>query len=82
MAKGGFDESKDEILMGPVVAETDSAQFELKIVSYNGGEPKLQISRFSETEDGGRRYQKLGRTTRDEWDEIAEAAMELWDRMP
>lgn len=77
-----FDESKDKVLAGPVVAESDDARFELKIVSYDGGAPKLQVSRFSEREPGERRYQKMGRTTRDEWDAIAEAALELWDRLP
>lgn len=61
MAK--FDETKDETLAIESFEAERGTTIELKVSKYDGGEPKMQLTRFADTEENGRRYMKLGRLT-------------------
>ena len=61
-----FDESKDVTITAIMFDGKKGSTIELKAASYNGGAPQLQISRFEETDDGKKKFLKLGRLTLDE----------------
>lgn len=62
-----YDSSKDRVLA--IRAETfGKANLEVRAVSYDGGDPKIQLARFRYTKDKPHepRYLKVGRLTFDE----------------
>ena len=61
MARGKFDESKDEIL--EEIGVTDAGLL-VRVMSYNDGEPKIHISRMTTWGSG---FTKLGRIA---WNEL------------
>jgi hypothetical protein len=66
-----FDMSKDKTLAMKAIGE-----IEVKLCQYNGGEPKIQITRFEQKGDT-RVYGKLGRMTVAEARSAAEMVMEV-----
>jgi hypothetical protein len=57
-----FDPTKDKTIKETLVeADKEGNMIELKLVSYDGGSEKVQISRFEVAEGGERKYRKLGR---------------------
>ena len=62
-----YDAGKDKVL-----AVRTSGTVEVKLCQYNGGEIKVQVTRFEQKGDT-RVYGKLGRMTLDEAREVAEA---------
>lgn len=57
-----YDESKNEVIISVGFDADNDTFIEISVVSYNGGEPKIQLSRY--TMDGEeRKYRKLGRLT-------------------
>ena len=50
--------------------EIDGTKITVSIYSYNNGPKKLQISRENQDTEGGWRFSKLGRMTKDEFQAI------------
>ena len=62
----GFDKSLDKEVFGED-ASFETTKIRVSVMSYNEGQPKLQISRENlNTDDGEWRWSKLGRMTKDE----------------
>jgi len=62
-----FDPTKDKTIKSKVFdAATDGQQIEVKLVSYDSGPEKIQISRFNVVEGSDNKFLKLGRLTLDE----------------
>jgi hypothetical protein len=62
------------------VFEKSTDKIELKVMAYDGGLKKIQISRFFEKDDGGKGFAKLGRISYDEMEKllpIIKEAMEV-----
>ena len=74
-----FDPEKDKTIDERVVAASRDGQFiEVKKVSYDGGDEKIQLTRFSVKSDGETRsYLKLGRLSLDEAVLVKDAIEEL-----
>ena len=62
-----FDSSKDKIL-AVRIEQFGNTNLEMKLVSYKGGDPKIQISRFAYPREGSveRSYRRTGRMTIEE----------------
>ena len=68
-----FDESKDKTLKATVLEPNEYGErLEVKLASYNGKDPQVQVSRFTESGDM-RSFRKLGRMTIDEAKNVAAA---------
>ena len=62
----GFDKSLDAEVFGEE-ASFETTKIRVSIMSYNEGQPKLQLSRENLNPDSGDwRWSKLGRMTKDE----------------
>jgi hypothetical protein len=61
----GYDASLDKELFCKAV-EVDDGVLSVKIMSYNEGTPKLQISRERRGKEGDLKFAKLGRLTKEE----------------
>ena len=76
-----FDPTRDKTLKSKVFdADKDDQKIEVKLVSYDGGPEKMQISRFSEVggkESPMRKFLKLGRMTVKEAVSVRDAITEL-----
>jgi hypothetical protein len=72
MAVSDYDEAKDSELGTQQVAKTKYGYIEVKVYSYNGGERKVQLNRVKLTKERGG-YQKIGRLTKGEFTQIAQA---------
>ena len=59
-----FDASKDEKLDSRVVEGDNDTFIELSLVRYDGGDVKVQLSRYTEDDETKeRKYRRLGRLT-------------------
>jgi len=73
----GFDPTKDEVVREVVVpAEDEDERIEVKLVRYNEGPEKIQISRFKQSGDE-RKYLKLKRLFVEEARQVRDAITEL-----
>ena len=73
-----FDPEKDETIREVVVdADRDDQKIEVKLVSYDEGPEKIQISRYYAPGDAERKYQKLGRMSVAEAERVRDAITEL-----
>jgi hypothetical protein len=61
-----YEKEKDKLIEVVGAVEHPRSTIEVGIYSYDGGAPKIGVTRFTEREDGKRSYQSLGRLTRDE----------------
>ena len=64
-----YDSSLDESLFSKGV-ETEMGRLTVSVYSYNKGAKKLQITRENRDPEGGFRFTKLGRMTKDEVEPI------------
>ena len=72
-----FDSEKDKTLDKTVFdADRGGEQIEVKLSSYDGKDPKIQISRFEVDEDE-RKFRKLGRLTVNEARQVRDALTKL-----
>ena len=75
---GSYDESKDEKLESLTAFEDKYNKIIVALHRYNGGEPKLSISRMK-AEHGQFHFAKsLGRLTFDEFAAVARAAKQIF----
>jgi hypothetical protein len=73
----GFDPTKDKVIREVVAdAEAEDERIEVKLVSYNEGPEKIQISRFKQDGDE-RKYLKLKRLFVAEAIRVRDALTEL-----
>jgi len=73
-----FDPDKDKTLDERVFdADKDDQRIEVKLVTYDGGPTKVQLSRFSLSTEGERKYLKLGRVSLEEATKVRDALSEL-----
>ena len=70
-----YDKSKNEVLDERVV-EGSSTCYAVTLNSYNGGDPKVQISQF-EWEEEDRKYLKLKRMPVEDARDVARAILDL-----
>lgn len=61
-----FDASKDVQLKSWVIGDASDKYLEVSVVSYNGGEPKMQVVRKFTYKNGRPGFGKMGRLTLDE----------------
>ena len=64
-----YDSSLDECLFTKS-HETDTGRLSVSVFSYNKGNKKLQISRENRDSEGGFRFAKLGRMTKEETESL------------
>jgi hypothetical protein len=65
-----FDKSLDKELFGETI-EFEVTRLRVSVFSYNGGVPKLQISRENRLMDSGEwTFAKMGRLTKDELEKV------------
>ena len=57
--------------------EGDGTKITVSIYSYNNGPTKLQISRENQDAEGGWRFSKLGRMTKDEFQAVLPLLQEV-----
>ena len=63
------------------VKEFEDTRITIGVFSYNGGTKKLQLSRESRTQNDEWRFQKLGRLTKEEVQEVVPAMMKAVENM-
>ena len=61
--------------------EFETSRITVGVFSYNGGEPKLQISRENRDQNDQWRFSKLGRMNKEEAKEILPILMKAVDNM-
>ena len=61
--------------------ESETGQLSVKIMSYNEGPKKLQISRERRSQDGELKFAKLGRMSKDEAESILPLIQEALTNM-
>ncbi|MFA5142485.1 MAG: hypothetical protein WC471_05970 [Candidatus Woesearchaeota archaeon] len=61
----GFDKNLDKNLFSSAV-EFDNSRITVAVFTYNGGMPKLQITRETKSKAGEYTFAKLGRMNKDE----------------
>ena len=71
-----YDPSLNKTLVEVELNEGDTV-LNASVEQYNGGEPKLQLTRFYVTKAGARRPRKVGRMTVEEVEALAERLPEL-----
>lgn len=74
-----YDPEKDEILKAEEVQVKDGMWIEVAVAAYDGGEPKIQITRQIENAGGVRRHIKLGRLTFEEMELVVSVYRQLKD---
>ena len=72
-----YDPKKDTTVASRVALDDGTNTLTVLIQRYNGGEPKIQISRTLKLNNGETQYVKLGRLTFAEWDAVNEAVSEM-----
>jgi len=73
-----FIPAKDKTIRARVVeADRDDQKIEVKLVSYDEGPEKIQISRYYASGDAERKYQKLGRMSIAEAERVRNAITRL-----
>jgi hypothetical protein len=73
-----FNPEKDKTIREVVVdADRDKQKLEVKLVSYDEGPEKIQISRYDAPGDAPRKYLKLGRMSVSEAEKVRDAITEL-----
>lgn len=71
MAKSEFDPDKDKCVKALGVIDGDVGKgIEVKLMSYDGGEIKLALTRFYTKKNGDKGYSPIGRMTLDEVAEL------------
>lgn len=65
----GFDKSLDKELFSEAV-EFERSRITVAVFSYNGGIPKLQITRENKNAEGEYSFTKLGRLSKEELEAI------------
>jgi hypothetical protein len=58
-----FDAAKDKTLAVETFGDDDDGTIEVKVAQYGDGDPKIQISRYADDEEGQRKFKKLKRLT-------------------
>ncbi|MGB2630429.1 MAG: hypothetical protein WBD24_06195 [Candidatus Omnitrophota bacterium] len=76
----GYDASLDEELFSRS-AESQDGVLSVKIMSYNNGPRKLQISRERRNKDGEMKFAKLGRLTKEELESILPLVQDAQSQM-
>ena len=76
----GYDASLDEELFGKSVESQDGI-LSVRIMSYNNGTRKLQISRERRNKDGEMKFAKLGRLSKEELESILPLIQEAQSQM-
>jgi hypothetical protein len=71
-----YDATKNVTLVEVELNEGDTV-LNASVEQYNGGEPKLQLTRFYVTKAGARRPRKVGRMTVEEVESLAKRLPEL-----
>jgi len=75
-----YDQNKDKV-MKVLTYEYEGGSLLFAIISYNGGEPKLQISRTYDKKNDEIGYAKIGRLTKEETQFFLDHSGELIDNM-
>lgn len=76
-----FDKSLDKELFGETV-EFETTKIRVSVFSYNGGTPKLQISRENlDPNSGDFRFSKLGRMLKEEVEAVLPLMQKAKDSM-
>ncbi len=75
-----YDSSLDQQLFSKSW-ETEEVKITVSVYSYNNGPKKLQISRENRDAEGGFRFAKLGRLTKDEAVAILPLIQEAVDKL-
>ena len=75
-----YDSSLDQNLFSKSV-ETENDRLTVSVYSYNQGVKKLQITRENRTAEGGFRFTKLGRVTKQEIESILPLIQEAITKM-
>lgn len=68
----GFDESKDILVKQFERTDLDGKSVLFSVMKYGDGDPKLQITRMFQKNDGTVGYGKLGRMNKDELEYMKE----------
>lgn len=68
-----FDPDKDQILVTTKAVSKSGRGIKVTLHRYDGGVPKVQISRFFSKLGGEDRWAKLGRMSMDEWKKVRAA---------
>ncbi|MBF0494098.1 MAG: hypothetical protein HQL28_03085 [Candidatus Omnitrophica bacterium] len=75
-----YDPSLDSEVFSKTV-ETEGGKVTVKVMSYNGGAKKLQISREIKNKEGMFQFSKLGRLSKDETEKILPFIQEAVGKM-
>ena len=75
-----YDPSLDESLFSKS-HESEAGRLTVSVYSYNNGQKKLQISRENRDAEGGFRFAKLGRMTKEEAGSIVPFIKEALEKM-
>ena len=75
-----YDSALDKEIFSKSV-ESDTAKLSVKIMSYNDGARKLQISRERRDQSGAFKFAKLGRLTKEELESILPLIQEAQSQM-
>ena len=75
-----YDPSLDESLFSKA-NESETGRLTVSVYSYNNGQKKLQISRENRDAEGGFRFAKLGRMTKEEAGAIVPFIKEALEKM-
>lgn len=78
-----YDQKKDKCLAEKVVFENNVNRITVGVYQYNGGDPKLQLSRqLIDDEKGSFKFAKLGRLHPEEAKEVVKGMQELLKELP
>ncbi len=66
-----FDPDKDECLAEVGRKQTAKGEIVCRVLSYDGGSPKVQLNRTYTTKEGEERFSNLGRVTGEELSDVA-----------
>jgi len=75
-----YDASLDKEVFGKSV-ENELGRLSVKVMSYNDGARKLQISRERRDQEGGFKFAKLGRLAKEELESILPLIQEAQSQM-
>lgn len=77
-----FDANLDKELWGETV-DFETTRISVRVMSYNDGEPKIQISRENLQQARGEyTFAKLGRMTKEEAEKVAPLIQKALENMP
>jgi len=75
-----YDPALDKEVFSRTV-ESETGQLSVKVMSYNEGQKKLQISRERQDREGGLKFAKLGRLSKEEAESILPLIQEALAKM-